>query len=160
MLSPVGALVPHSGRPLMTSRSETSRLSDDYENNLTEPQQKVREDVEKEWRPRVEALEAKAAEKEKFYRELYDSVQTLRGENARLKTVSRRPISLASLQTLTLICEDLRALDRREETILGSAPRARGSTRRYDRSALSMGGQGFARRAGTDACAARARGRS
>lgn len=91
---------------------------DDYENNLTEPQQKVREDVEKEWRPRVEALEAKAAEKEKFYRELYDSVQTLRGENARLKTVSwrhfpnRRVSALRSLIRSCPVFADLRTSDR------------------------------------------------
>jgi len=60
---------------------------DEYEKNLLEPARKLREDVEAEWLPKVQALEARAKEKEVFYKALYDSVHGLKSENSRLKEV-------------------------------------------------------------------------
>lgn len=62
-------------------------LIDEYEKNLLEPARKLREDVEAEWLPKVQALEARAKEKEVFYKALYDSVHGLKSENSRLKEV-------------------------------------------------------------------------
>ena len=67
--------------------------TDEYEKNLLEPARKLREDVEAEWLPKVQALEARAKEKEIFYKALYDSVHGLKSENSKLKEVSRRGAS-------------------------------------------------------------------
>lgn len=63
-------------------------VCNEYESGLLEPQQKVREDVEAEWVPKVQALESRAAEKEKFYKDLYDSVHTMKAEISKLRDVS------------------------------------------------------------------------
>jgi hypothetical protein len=67
--------------------------TDEYEKNLLEPARKLREDVEAEWQPKVQALEARAKEKEIFYKALYDSVHGLKSENSKLKEVSHRGAS-------------------------------------------------------------------
>lgn len=71
----------------------SSSRTDEYEKNLLEPARKLREDVEAEWLPKVQALEARAKEKEIFYKALYDSVHGLKSENSKLKEVSRRGAS-------------------------------------------------------------------
>jgi centromeric protein E len=62
--------------------------TEEYEKNLLDPGQKVREDVEAEWLPKVQALEARAKEKELFYKELFDDVHRLKSENVKLKEVN------------------------------------------------------------------------
>ncbi len=66
--------------------------TEEYESNLLDPGRKVREDVEAEWRPKVQALEARAKEKDHFYKELYDDVHRMKSENQKLREVSRKPL--------------------------------------------------------------------
>lgn len=56
---------------------------------MQEPSVKLREDVEAEWLPKVQKLEARAKERETFYKSLYDSVLELKSQKAQLKEVSR-----------------------------------------------------------------------
>jgi hypothetical protein len=62
-------------------------ISEDYENEMLEPNVKLREDVEAEWLPKVQKLEARAKERETFYKSLYDSVSELKSQKAQLKEV-------------------------------------------------------------------------
>lgn len=55
---------------------------------MLEPSVKLREDVEAEWLPKVQKLEARAKERETFYKSLYDSVLELKSQKAQLKEVS------------------------------------------------------------------------
>ena len=55
---------------------------------MQEPSIKLREDVEAEWLPKVQKLEARAKERETFYKSLYDSVLELKSQKAQLKEVS------------------------------------------------------------------------
>lgn len=78
----------HSGSLQVALRADATVLAEEYEKNLLEPARKLREDVEAEWLPKVQALEARAKEKEIFYKALYDSVRGLKSENSKLKEVS------------------------------------------------------------------------
>lgn len=62
-------------------------MAEDYENEMLEPSVKLREDVEAEWLPKVQKLEARAKERETFYKSLYDSVAELKSQKAQLKEV-------------------------------------------------------------------------
>jgi hypothetical protein len=51
---------------------------------VQEPSIKLREDVEAEWLPKVQKLEARAKERETFYKSLYDSVLELKRSHSPL----------------------------------------------------------------------------
>lgn len=61
----------------------------EYEKNLLEPARKLREDVEKEFQPKIAALEARAAEKDQYNQMLFQSASALKAEKEQLKKVSR-----------------------------------------------------------------------
>ncbi|KAJ9116916.1 hypothetical protein QFC22_004573 [Naganishia vaughanmartiniae] len=64
---------------------QLNEIIKDYENNMDEPSVKLREDVEAEWLPKVQKLEARAKERETFYKSLYNSVLELKSQKAQLK---------------------------------------------------------------------------
>ncbi len=63
-------------------------MTEEYEKNLLDPGQKVREDVEAEYIPRIKSLEDKVREKEQFCRDIYETNFELRADNTRLREVS------------------------------------------------------------------------
>lgn len=71
-------------------------LAEDYESEMQEPSIKLREDVEAEWLPKVQKLEARAKERETFYKSLYDSVLELKSQKAQLKEVSSNRVAISS----------------------------------------------------------------
>jgi centromeric protein E len=73
---------------LLSSKLNLDCFAEDYENNMDEPSVKLREDVEAEWLPKVQKLEARAKERETFYKSLYNSVLELKSQKAQLKEVS------------------------------------------------------------------------
>ncbi|KAJ9113966.1 hypothetical protein QFC19_000162 [Naganishia cerealis] len=85
-------LRPHKpDEEIVRLKLEVDQLNEiikDYENNMDEPSVKLREDVEAEWLPKVQKLEARAKERETFYKSLYNSVAELKSQKAQLKEVS------------------------------------------------------------------------
>lgn len=65
---------------------------------MLEPSVKLREDVEAEWLPKVQKLEARAKERETFYKSLYNSVLELKNQKAQLKEVSDAELRHAVLR--------------------------------------------------------------
>lgn len=86
---------------------------------MLEPARKLREDVEAEWLPKVQVLEARAKEKELFYKTLYDSVHDLKSENSKLKEVSpcRRRAGCPPATSLTSFHIDTRQKNVRLESV-------------------------------------------
>lgn len=103
-------------RELQTQVDQLTEMNKEYESNLLDPGRKVREDVEAEWRPKVQALEARAKEKDHFYKELYDDVHRMKSENQKLRERCDR--LEADKQQLVLLFKEL------EDQALQSPPRS------------------------------------
>lgn len=70
--------------------------TEDYERNLLEPSRKVKEDVEREWKGKVDKLEQQLENKQIWACRLDDKVRALTEENATLKNVSYPCRNIAS----------------------------------------------------------------
>lgn len=68
-------------------------VEEDYERHLAEPSRKVREDVEKEYGPKIAKLKAALESKRIWADRLDENIRAVTAENRELKTVSQ----LASL---------------------------------------------------------------
>jgi hypothetical protein len=91
-----------NNRHLIIALKMQLTFAEEYEENLLDPGHKVREDVEAEWRPKVQALEARAKEKDHFYKELYDDVHRMKSENQKLREVGRMRFIDANLGKVTI----------------------------------------------------------
>lgn len=85
-------------------------FAEDYESEMQEPSVKLREDVEAEWLPKVQKLEARAKERETFYKSLYDSVLELKSQKAQLKEVSREHSQSHPADTCPQRCQKLESI--------------------------------------------------
>jgi centromeric protein E len=87
-------LAARSDKPderIMTLMDEVAGLkmiAEDYERNLLEPSRKVREDVEREWKAKVERLEGQLESKQVWAVRLDERVRGLTRENEAMKAVS------------------------------------------------------------------------
>lgn len=61
--------------------------ADDYERNLREPAQKVKEDVEREWKGRVQRLESQLESKTIWANRLDENFRAVSAENKLLRAV-------------------------------------------------------------------------
>lgn len=68
--------------------SKADKCLDDYERHLREPSRKVKEDVEKEWKGKVEKLEESLNSKHIWACRLDENVRAVTAENKILKAVS------------------------------------------------------------------------
>lgn len=69
------------------------RIEADYERHLLEPSRKVRDDVEKEWKTKVDKLEAQLESKKIWANRLDENFRAVTTENKQLVEVSAgRPV--------------------------------------------------------------------